>query len=420
MSYAESAPSILLVSGGKSPLLVPEGLCVDGMSPALHRVAEAHEVLPACRRLSPDLVLVDAPTVAGPLGLLADVAAADLPWPPALLLVADDPDGRMRDQALGLGAWDLLPRPVDRATLLARVGLCLRARLKHRGLAERVQKLEYGLNDRNQRLADAMDLLRAAERRLSELARQSEGKLRQRSDMMASAAHELRTPLHAIIGFADLIRQEAYGKVGDPRYAEYADDIHQAARQLLELVDGTLDLARAESGADGLEIREVDIGRAVQDSVRMLRQLADGSGVTLRVVVPDTPLRIKTDPEKVRQIVLNLASNAIKFTPAGGTVTVEVARSPDDGAIIMVVRDTGIGMSSQDIPTALRPFGQVRRPDRPHPKGTGLGLPLTKRFVELLGGRLDIESQPGKGTMVRVVLPAAAPQSGGMAQAEVA
>ncbi|QJE73431.1 HAMP domain-containing histidine kinase [Aerophototrophica crusticola] len=309
---------------------------------------------------------------------------------------------------------------MDRATLLARIALCLRARLKQRALVGRVQKLEAGLNDRNQRLADAMDLLRAAERRLSDLARQSEGKLRQRTDMMANAAHELRTPLHAIIGFADLIRQEAYGKVGDPRYAEYADDIHQAARQLLDLVDGTLDLARAESGADGLDIREVDIGRAVQDSVRMLRQLADGSGVTLKVVVPDTPLRIRTDPEKVRQIVLNLASNAIKFTPSGGTVTVEVTRAPDDGAIIMVVRDTGIGMSSQDIPTALRPFGQVRRPDRPHPKGTGLGLPLTKRFVELLGGRLEIESQPGKGTMVRVVLPATAPQGSGIPQAEVA
>ncbi len=420
MPYAESSPSILLVGGGKSPLLVPEGLCADGMSLALHGVAESHEVLPACRRLSPDLVLIDGPAVAGPLGLLADVAAADLPWPPALLLVADDPDGRMRDQALGLGAWDLLAKPVDRATLLARIALCLRARLKQRALVGRVQKLEAGLNDRNQRLADAMDLLRAAERRLSDLARQSEGKLRQRTDMMANAAHELRTPLHAIIGFADLIRQEAYGKVGDPRYAEYADDIHQAARQLLDLVDGTLDLARAESGADGLDIREVDIGRAVQDSVRMLRQLADGSGVTLKVVVPDTPLRIRTDPEKVRQIVLNLASNAIKFTPSGGTVTVEVTRAPDDGAIIMVVRDTGIGMSSQDIPTALRPFGQVRRPDRPHPKGTGLGLPLTKRFVELLGGRLEIESQPGKGTMVRVVLPATAPQGSGIPQAEVA
>jgi len=364
-------------------------------------------------RLKPDLVLLVAAGVTDASALLDIVARAPagaaLDLPPPTLVILDQDTAERRLQALEGGAADVIVPPLPRAELVIRVSNVLRRQHELAEARDRAQLLDAQLSDRTEKLQQALDVLRTAERRLQEQLAVSQAESRGKSELMASAAHELRTPLHAIIGFADLIRTEAYGPLGDPRYVEYAEDIHQAAQQLVSLVDGTLDLAKAESGQDVVEIRSVDVGRVVQDSMRMLHHLAGAGGVHLRTVVPETPLMIRTDPEKVRQVVLNLASNAIKFTPAGGRVTVEVMADPVGGAVIMIVRDTGIGMSPQDIPTALKPFGQIRRIDRPHPKGTGLGLPLTRRFVEMLGGTMEISSAPGQGTAVRVRLPVDAP-----------
>lgn len=406
MYLKDDAATILVVGGEKSQYPNPTALKRLSVPCDLRFLKPMEELVAACRSRRPSLLVLDLDNVGAPLGLIANVRAAALEREPTIILIGNDIQDHQRTQAVELGVAEVMERPATEAELQTRLLTHVRLRFALHQAQERVAALEGALTDRTQRLNGAVDLLRAAEKRLSEFTKDN----RKGNDVVAGAAHELRTPLHAILGFAELIRDQVHGPAGDARYPEYAIDIHQAATHMLTLVDGTLDLARAESGAEQLEIREVDIGRAVQDSARMLRQVAEGSGVTLNIAIPDTPLRIRTDPEKVRQIVLNLASNAIKFTPRGGRVTVEVQGVDDGGAIILVIRDTGIGIAPQDIATAMKPFGQVRQPDRPHPKGTGLGLPLTRRFVEMLGGHLDISSIPGRGTVVSVRLPADAPE----------
>lgn len=400
--YVKDDPAtILIVGGDKSSYPAPAAL--KRLSPPvdLRFLKSEEELLANCRSRRPGLLVLDLDGVGTPLGLIANVRAAELPVEPTIIIIGDDVLPHQRTAAVELGVLEVMERPETLSELQTRL-------LAHLRLRDRVIKAELAAAEQNQRLTEAMELLKIAERRLLEQGpapRDSHAT----TEAIAKASHELRTPLHAIIGFSELIRDAAHGAHTDPRYPEYAIDIHQAATHMLTIVDGTLDLARAEAGAEPLDIRDIDIGRTVQDSARMLRQLAEGTGITLDIKVPEVPLRIRTDPEKIRQIVINLASNAIKFTPRGGRVTVEVAGLDDGGAVILVIRDTGIGIANQDLVTAMKPFGQVRQPDRPHPKGTGLGLPLTRRFVEMLGGALDISSVPGQGTVVSVRLPPDAP-----------
>lgn len=406
MYLKEDPAAILVIGGDKSRYPAPVAL--KRLTPAvdLRFLRSEEELLPSCRSRRPGLLVVDLDGIGAPLGLIANVKAADLPVDPVIIIIGDEITPQQRTQAVELGVLDVIERPETLAELQIRL-------LAYLHLRDRLAKAEQAASERDQRLSEAMELLKAAQRKLLDQSQRAErGSSRSSSDVIANAAHELRTPLHAIIGFSELIRDEAHGPHKDPRYTEYAVDIHQAATHMLSIVDGTLNLARAEAGADPLDIRDIDIGRTVQDSARMLRQLAEGTGISLDIKIPDVPLRIRTDPEKVRQIVLNLASNAIKFTPRGGRVTVEVAGLDDGGAVILVIRDTGIGIADHDLSTAMKPFGQVRQPDKSHPRGSGLGLPLTRRFVEMLGGVLDISSIPGKGTVVSVRLPPDAPGSG--------
>ncbi|MFV3128771.1 sensor histidine kinase [Niveispirillum sp. KHB5.9] len=402
MHLKDDPATILVVGGDKSRY--PAAATLKRLTQAvdLRFLRSEDELLATCRARRPGLLVFDLAGVGAPLGLVANVRATELPVEPTIILIGDDILPQQRTQATELGVLEVMERPDTLAELQVRL-------LAHLRLRDRLAKAEQAAEERGQRLADALNLLKAAERKLLDQVPHAEREGKRGTEVVTSAAHELRTPLHAIIGFSELIRDAIHGPHSDARYGEYAVDIHQAATHMLTLVDGTLDLARAESGADQLDIRDIDIGRTVQDSARMLRQLAEGTGITLDIKIPDAPLRIRTDPEKVRQIVLNLASNAIKFTPHGGRVTVEVAGLDDGGAVILVIRDTGIGIASQDLATAMKPFGQVRQPDKPHPKGTGLGLPLTRRFVEMLGGALEISSVPGQGTVVSVRLPPNAP-----------
>lgn len=363
------------------------------------------EVNAACRA-DPPLLVILVGDLEQVFALADAVLMAGMAPPPPIFALLTSEGAAAYLKALEAGITDVVLDSAPRAEVVIRVGNLIRFQQALLMAQARNGELERQLEERTQRLQEAVDVLRAAERRLNDQLALARDESRKKSELMATAAHELRTPLNAIVGFSDLIRTEAYGPLGDSRYKEFSNDIHSAASHMSALVDGTLDLAKAESGTETLDMRNVDIGRVVQDSVRMLHQAARAGGVLLDVIVPPRPLMIRTDPEKVRQVVLNLASNAVKFTPRGGRVTVEVAASPSQGAIIMVIRDTGIGIAPQDIGTAMRPFGQVKQPDRPHPKGTGLGLPLTRRFIEMLGGEMEIASQPGRGTVVTVRLPA--------------
>ena len=403
MPVREEQPVILVIGGTASayPALLP------GMPDAaqIFHFHPAASLAERCRSLHPHLAVLDLAGDPAALPLLEILSPLPAAQAPSAIVIGDALTGPIRQQALAQGAVAVIERPADRMELALHLSAQLRLHQELRRLASHGQELEQTLSDRNQRLQDALALLEKAERKLARHPAPDQNNTHTQLEILANATHELRTPLNTIVGFSELLRSQAHGTLGDVRYGEYADDIHDAACHLLALVEGTLDLARAETGHEALDIRDIDIGRTVQDSTRLVRQLAEKAGIHLEVLLPETPLHIRTDPDKVRQIVLNLTSNAIKFTPPGGVVTVAVDSSADGGAVILVIRDTGFGMAAQDIQVAMRPFGQVKQAERPHPKGTGLGLPLTNRFVQMLGGVLDIDSQPGKGTTVTVRLP---------------
>jgi protein-histidine pros-kinase len=231
------------------------------------------------------------------------------------------------------------------------------------------------------------------------LARASQAK----SEFLASVSHELRTPLNAIIGFSELIRDAVIAPL-DARYREYGGDINGAGRHLLSIINDILDISKIESGR--LELRDelVSIAESIEACHRIVAMMADTAKVSLVVDVPGTLPPIRTDPIRFHQILLNIMSNAVKFTPAGGHVIVS-AYVEKDGAVV-AIEDTGIGMKPEEIAIALEPFRQIEGALTRRFAGTGLGLPLAKGLVELHGGGLDIQSAPGKGTTVRIRMPA--------------
>jgi len=227
---------------------------------------------------------------------------------------------------------------------------------------------------------------------------------RAKSEFLSNMSHELRTPLNAIMGFSDIIREQTFGPVGSIKYREYARDINDAGRHLLELINDVLDFSKIESGNEELYEEWIDVHDALRSVTRMLHDQAQRSEVTIAVDAPDELPPLYADEKKLRQILINLLSNALKFTDQRGTVTLTVWYS-DSGGYVMQVEDTGIGIALEDIPKALGLFGQVDSAFNRRYEGTGLGLPLSKSLAEMHGGSLDIQSQVDVGTTVTVRLP---------------
>ena len=236
---------------------------------------------------------------------------------------------------------------------------------------------------------------------------------RAKSEFLANMSHELRTPLNAIIGFSEMIRNRVFGPVGSAKYVEYANHINESGEHLLELINDILDLSKIEAGKLDLDIEDVDVARVVRACIRLVGERARLGGLTLGHDLPDKNLVLRADERKLKQVLLNLLSNAIKFTPSGGSVTLR-AEVTADGDTEIAVADTGIGIGPDDIDKALSPFGQVDSQLNRKYEGTGLGLPLTRALVELHGGTMDMMSEVGVGTTVRVVFP---PDSGSTATA---
>jgi signal transduction histidine kinase len=227
---------------------------------------------------------------------------------------------------------------------------------------------------------------------------------RAKSAFLANMSHELRTPLNAIIGFSEMLELETFGALGNARYRGYARDIGDSGRHLLSVINDVLDISRVEFGALGLVEESVDLAALIATSLRVVEPKARDVGLRLELHLPrDLPM-ITADARRLRQVLLNILSNAVKFTPAGGHVLVKAAVS--GAAITVVVEDSGIGIAPEDVAKVLRPFGQIDSRLARKYEGTGLGLPLAKAMTESHGGTLEVESTPGRGTTVSIALPA--------------
>ncbi len=227
-----------------------------------------------------------------------------------------------------------------------------------------------------------------------------------KSEFLAKISHEMRTPLNAIIGFSEIMMEERFGPVGNERYRDYLKDINTSGAHVVSLLNDLLDLSKIEAGKMELSFERVDLNEVTQQSVAIMQTQASRSRVIVRTALSMNIQSIVADTRSVRQIVLNLLSNSIKFTGAGGQVIVSTAAN-DLGDVILRVRDTGVGMSEKDIETALQPFRQLATTSRANASGTGLGLPLTKALVAANRARFSIKSAVNAGTLVEIAFPAA-------------
>jgi len=246
--------------------------------------------------------------------------------------------------------------------------------------------------------------LQAANNDLKESKERAEVANQAKSLFLANMSHELRTPLNAIIGFSQIIKDQTMGPVGKPVYADYAHDIFGAGEHLLEIITNLLDISKIEAGKTELSDEVIDPAEIVAASLAAVRVQADKKKITLAVHIPPRTPLIRGDALRLRQVLINLLANAVKFTEAG-QVTVSVACDSTRG-LNFAVADSGIGMSPDEVAVALEPFGQVENAIIKKYEGTGLGLPLAQRLVELHGGRLQITSVKGVGTTINVQLPA--------------
>jgi PAS domain S-box-containing protein len=227
---------------------------------------------------------------------------------------------------------------------------------------------------------------------------------RAKSELLANMSHELRTPLNAIIGFSETMSMAVFGPLGNNKYEEYVSDIQLAGRHLLSLINDVLDMSAIEAGKLVIGEDRVDCEEAISSMIRMVRHRADEKEILLDWTCVPAALSIWADERRFKQILLNLLTNAIKFTESGGQIFV-AAEIDKQGHPLLRVNDTGIGMTSEEVRLALTPFGQVERSHARTNEGSGLGLPLTHGLVDLHGGEMQIQSQPGEGTSVTVIFP---------------
>ncbi len=240
----------------------------------------------------------------------------------------------------------------------------------------------------------------------------AESASRAKSQFLANISHELRTPLNAIIGFSSILMNQLFGALGNEKYMEYARDINESGAHLLNIINDILDISKAEAGKLTLAYEEVHVGKAVQKCITILGDRATQGKVTVVADVPKMLPPLMADRLRFIQILLNVLSNAIKFTPENGKVELSARLQEEVGGasdFVITVSDTGIGMSPEDLDKAFQSFGQVDSGLNRKYEGTGLGLPLTKKLVELHYGKIAIASEIGKGTKVTLTFPAVPP-----------
>ncbi|MDY0884301.1 PAS-domain containing protein [Dongia soli] len=298
------------------------------------------------------------------------------------------------EQQLTDGRWTMVSRsPVADGGMVSIITDVTELKLRQDELQQTQQKLQQ----QTQHLTQFAEQLRAA-RMAAESANQA------KSRFLAHMSHELRTPLNAILGFADVIRHGMFGEIAPVRYRDYVQYIHESGSHLLEMINDVLDLSKIEAGKFELKVEALDAALITQAGSKLVAGMAKENGVRLMIDIDPACPRIHGDARAIKQIIINLLSNGVKFTPAGGYVMLQIQTAGTRGFEI-VVTDTGIGMSSDDIAKALDPFGQIDGTLARQHRGTGLGLPLVKNLAELQDGTLQIDSAPSRGTRVSVFLP---------------
>jgi signal transduction histidine kinase len=253
-------------------------------------------------------------------------------------------------------------------------------------------------------LARDVTASKAQERALQEAKAAAERANKAKSEFLATMSHEFRTPLNAVIGFADVINGAYFGPLGNAKYSEYAADIAASARHLAQMIDDILDMSKIEAGRMELQEERVEPGELIERAARMVRPRAESAGHAFRVTCPPDRVELRVDPHKLVQVLINLLANAVKFTGAGGRIDLAAGLAPD-GALAFKVSDNGVGMSADEQAIALQPFRQAHAASAAARQGSGLGLSIVKALAELHGGELSVDSAPGAGTTVTVTVP---------------
>jgi len=227
---------------------------------------------------------------------------------------------------------------------------------------------------------------------------------RAKSEFLALMSHELRTPLNAISGFSQILATEVFGKHSSPKYVEYAHDIIASADHLIAIINDVLDLSKIEAGELHAKTARIALGWFIEETVKAFNYRHSGENERVAVRFSDDTDHVVADPRLLRQTLLNLLSNADKYSDLDSQILVDTHRN-EDGEVVIEVIDSGIGIAPEDIERVLEPFGQARSDSEVAHEGTGLGLPISKRLTELQDGRLELESTVGEGTTVRLVFP---------------
>jgi PAS domain S-box-containing protein len=271
----------------------------------------------------------------------------------------------------------------------------------HAELETRVEKRTSQLTDANTRLQSEIVERERAQREMRQAKDLADTANQAKSAFLANMSHELRTPLNAVIGFSELLEQEIFGELNDKQTA-YVGNVLVSGRHLLQLVNDILDISKVEAGRMDLAYELTPIGGIVDVVRGVIQAVAAKKGINLEVAVPDELPAVQVDPGRIKQVLYNLISNAIKFTPRGGVVRLSAVAEGD--YLVVRVADTGVGIAREDLGRLFREFEQLPQPGGVRPEGTGLGLALTKRLVELHGGKVEVESELGKGSTFSVYL----------------